>query len=189
MATIMSHAIAATALGLACGPRLPKRAIFYGAMCSMVPDVDVLGFGLGIKYGDPFGHRGFTHSLFFAAVLAALVLLALFHKPADRARWPTVWIYLFLATASHGLLDAMTDGGLGVAFFAPFDNARFFFPWQPIAVSPIGARFFSARGMSVIASEIVWVWLPSAALVLAAFFLRRTFAGEFPRPKLGTGAD
>ncbi len=178
MATILSHAIAATALGFACGPRLPKRAIFYGAVCSMVPDLDVLGFGLGIKYGDPLGHRGFTHSLFFAAVFAALVLLALFHKPADRARWPAVWLYLFLATTSHGLLDAMTDGGLGVAFFAPFDNARFFLPWQPIAVSPIGARFFSAHGASVVVSEIVWVWLPSAALVLAAIFIRRRRTAE-----------
>ena len=181
MATIMSHAVAATALGIACGPRLPKRAIFYGAVCSMVPDLDVLGFGLGIKYGDPCGHRGFTHSLFFAAVFAAFVLLALFHKPADRARWPAIWFYLFLATASHGLLDAMTDGGLGVAFFAPFDNARFFLPWQPIAVSPIGARFFSPRGLAVLTSEALWVWLPSVAMVSAAILFRRSRTRTAPR--------
>ncbi len=50
-----------------------------------------------------------------------------------------VWLFLFVATISHGILDALTDGGLGVAFFAPFVNTRYFFPWTPIKVSPIGA--------------------------------------------------
>ena len=49
--------------------------------------------------------------------------------------------FLFLCTMSHALLDALTDGGLGVAFFSPFSNERYFFPWTPIRVS----RFFSAR--------------------------------------------
>ena len=70
-------------------------------------------------------------------------------------------------TASHGFLDAFTNGGLGVAFFSPFDPTRYFFPWTPIEVSPIGAvRFFSQRGLLVIISELRWVWLPSLALGL-----------------------
>jgi inner membrane protein len=168
MATVLSHAVAAVALGVVCRRKIPGRAIFYGAVSSMVPDLDVLGFGLGIRYGDPFGHRGFTHSLFFAALWAAFVTVVLFLKPADRSRWPAIWFFLFLATASHGLLDAMTDGGLGVAFFAPFDNTRFFLPWRPISVSPIGARFFSPRGMAVMMSEALWIWLPSIAIAGAA---------------------
>jgi membrane-bound metal-dependent hydrolase YbcI (DUF457 family) len=59
-------------------------------------------------------------------------------------------------TASHGVLDAMTDGGLGIAFFAPFDNTRYFFPFRPVKVSPIGLSFFSARGLDVIWSELLW---------------------------------
>ena len=173
MATVFSHAIAAVAFGAVCGRKIPGRAIFYGAVSSMVPDLDVLGFGLGIRYADPFGHRGFTHSLCFAAVWAALVTIVLFLKPTDRSRWPAIWLFLFLATASHGLLDALTDGGLGVAFFAPFDNARYFFPWNPIAVSPIGARFFSPRGLAVLVSEALWIWLPSAAIAGAAILARR----------------
>ena len=47
MATVMSHAIAAVAIGTLFGRAIPGRAIFYGAVCSMVPDLDVLGFGLG----------------------------------------------------------------------------------------------------------------------------------------------
>jgi inner membrane protein len=76
-------------------------------------------------------------------------------------------------TASHGLLDALTDGGLGVAFFAPFDAGRYFLPWTPIRVSPIGLGFFSARGAEVLASEVVWVWLPALALVAAVWAGRK----------------
>ena len=173
MATVLSHAVVAVALGAVCGRTIPGRAIFYGAVSSMVPDLDVLGFGLGIRYGDPLGHRGFTHSLFFVAVWALLVTVVLFFKPAHRSRWPGIWLFLFLATASHGLLDALTDGGLGVAFFAPFDNARYFFPWNPISVSPIGARFFSPRGLAVLASEALWIWLPSVAVAGGAILFRR----------------
>jgi inner membrane protein len=60
----------------------------------------------------------------------------------------------------------MTDGGLGIAFFAPFDNERYFFPWRPIAVSPISVTaFFSERGLAVIRSEILWIWIPCLLLV------------------------
>ena len=87
-----------------------------------------------------------------------------------------VWLYLFLAAASHGLLDAMTDGGLGVAFFSPLDRTRYFFSFTPIAVSPIGSRFFSVRGLSVMLCELRWVWLPSIVFGAAAFTVRRLYA-------------
>jgi inner membrane protein len=80
-------------------------------------------------------------------------------------------------TASHGALDALTNGGLGVAFFAPFSNARYFFPWRPVEVSPIGvAPFFSEWGVRVLESELVWLWLPAAALMLCAWACRRLTA-------------
>lgn len=74
-------------------------------------------------------------------------------------------LLLFFVTDTHGLLDAMTDGGLGIAFFSPFNLQRYFLPWRPIHVSPIGVgRFFSARGLRILWSEIVWVWLPILAI-------------------------
>ena len=83
-------------------------------------------------------------------------------------------MYFFLATASHGLLDAMTDGGLGVTCFAPFDNRRYFLPWTPIRVSPIGIeRFFTARGLAVIQTELLWIWLPAGLLAIPAWMIRR----------------
>jgi len=71
------------------------------------------------------------------------------------------------------VLDAMTDGGLGIAFFSPFHTARYFFPFTPIAVSPIGAHFFSERGLSVLLSEFRWVWFPSIVFAVLAVSARR----------------
>jgi len=140
--------------------KLPShRWIAVGALLTVVPDLDTIGFRFGIQYGDLLGHRGLSHSVAFAVcVSAALAALA-----RDRRTW--VFAYLFLCAVSHGVLDAFTNGGLGVAFFAPFDDARHFFPWRPIQVSPIGlGRFLSGGALRVLRSELLWVVLPSALL-------------------------
>ena len=175
MASLFSHAVVALGIG-ACfyQPRTPKRVWVLGVLCSVIPDVDVIGFRFGIRYGDFWGHRGFTHSLVFAAFLASFVMLLVFRQALPGLRRFALWTYFFLATASHGLLDAMTDGGLGVAFFSPFNNTRYFLPWRPIRVSPIGiSRFFSQRGLEVVQSELLWIWLPAALLMVSAWLIRR----------------
>ena len=176
MASAISHAVAALSIGTAFyTPKMAQRVWIAGALCSMIPDVDVIGFRFGVHYGDFWGHRGFTHSLLFAGVLAAVVAMILFRN-AGIARW-SLFAYLFIATASHGVLDAMTNGGLGVAFLSPFDNQRYFLPWRPIRVSPISAsRFFRAHGLAILQNEFVWIWIPAiafAAAVSAMKFSRR----------------
>jgi inner membrane protein len=153
----MTHAAVAVAMASWVSPRTMAAAAF----CAMLPDADVVAFALRIPYSDMLGHRGLSHSIAFAGLIGGLGY-------AWRRTVPDA-LCLFLATLSHGLLDAMTDGGRGVAFFAPFSGERYFFPWTPIEVSPLGLGFFSARGASVFASELLWVWIPSAA----AFFLAR----------------
>ena len=170
MASAFSHAAAALALGTAILPRpWPRSTLLVGAGCSLLPDADVVGFAIGIPYGHVLGHRGLSHSLAFAAVVAAAGTLAL------RGKWDTrVFLFLLLATASHGVLDALTDGGLGVAFFAPWSGERYFFPWRPIVVSPISpTEFFEARSLRVLWSEALVVGLPSFALLAVATALRR----------------
>ena len=178
MASVFSHSVAAVGIG-ACfyRPDSPRRIWVAGAICSVIPDLDVIGFRFGIRYGDFWGHRGFTHSLLFAALLASAVLPLLFRQATSGLNRIALWSYLFLATASHGFLDAMTDGGLGVAFFSPFNTTRYFLPWRPILVSPIGlTRFFSSRGLAVIQSELLYIWLPSALLLVSAYLVRRRVA-------------
>ena len=144
VASIFSHPVAALGIG-ACfyRPHTPKRICVVGAVCSVIPDLDVMGFRFGIRYGDFWGHRGFTHSFLFAALLASAAILVCFRQVQPGLGRLPIWIYFFLATASHGFLDAMTDGGLGFAFFSPFDNHRCFLPGTPIRVSPIGGGVFS----------------------------------------------
>ena len=101
------------------------------AMFSAIfPDFDVVAFKFGIPYEHPLGHRGFTHSIFFAVCFAALVRWIFFsHVPRNSKKGWMFFTIFFLATVSHGVLDAMTTGGRGVAFFGPFDNTRHFLPW------------------------------------------------------------
>ena len=139
--------------------------------CAIVPDLDVIGFYAGIEYGDLWGHRGITHSLMFACMLAWGTVRYGFpaYHPSQSSGWWGLFLHFFLVTASHGVLDAMTDGGLGVAFLSPFDETRYFFPWRPVKVSPIGiSSFFSLTGLLVLLSEATFIWLPTWLFVKGA---------------------
>ena len=130
MPSAIAHAAPALALIPAFANRAtPARLWIAGALCAAAPDLDVIGFAFGIPYGHWLGHRGVTHGIPFAAALAAAVAWVWFRPLRVRA-----WLYLFFATASHGALDALTNGGLGVALLSPFDTTRYFAPFRPIEV-------------------------------------------------------
>ena len=176
MASAFSHAVVALSLGSA---SLPKRAAarvwFIGAACAVIPDLDVIGFWWGIPYGHVLGHRGLTHSLAFAAGLSGVLTAIAFRDRAWRAVRSRVWLYLFLATASHGFLDALTHGGLGIAFFAPFDDTRYLFPFRPIPAAPLSiVGFFTAEGLRILGSEVVWIWIPAIVLSAIGWLCRKT---------------
>ena len=163
MPTIISH----PAILMAAYPAFRKYQFssttwIAAAICSIVPDFDVIGFQFGIRYGDLLGHRGLTHSIFFAFLLSAIVAFAI-HQKQKLA----TFVLLFGCTLSHGILDAFTDGGLGIAFFSPFSNTRYFFPWRPLQVSPIGiSGFLSGPALSVLMSEIKFMWIPCVVIFL-----------------------
>jgi inner membrane protein len=126
--------------------------MLFWSLLSLAPDVDVIGRGFGIRYADAWGHRGATHSLLFCAALGALIGLL-----AQRAGLPTLrtGVCAVLVLISHPLLDTMTDGGLGCALFWPWSLERFFAPWRPIPVSPIGRAYVSRVGFRVALAELV----------------------------------
>lgn len=138
------------------------------AALSLLPDLDAVSFVLGIPYGAPWGHRGATHSPVFALVVA-LAFAGIFAATGFRGR-RLFWVFLcaFLVTASHGVLDALTDGGRGVEFGWPVDARRFFFPWRPLPVAPIGPRLFAEEGRRVLWTET----LVFAPLLLYALWPR-----------------
>jgi inner membrane protein len=160
------------AMGFAAGTSgAPLRLVAAGVAVAVLPDADVVAWQAGIPYGSAFAHRGFSHSLAFAALVAVAGALAHARLQVDAMR---AWGFLFVACASHGALDAFTNGGSGIAFLWPFTDARYFAPVTPIEVSPIGVRrFLTARGLTVLWSEVLWVWLPCLALACAAFGVRR----------------
>lgn len=176
MPTIFSHAVFAGLAGKAFFTR-PVSVWFWllTALCAMVPDADVVGFSFGVPYGSMFGHRGVTHSIVFALAFGGLVAAINGKFLPTGLSYPRLFVFFALATLSHPLLDMLTDGGAGVALFAPFSSERFFFPWRPIEVSPIGFGFFSQRGFAVIFSELLWVWLPALLVLLASMIFRKLF--------------
>jgi inner membrane protein len=164
---------AARAYDPARGPSWRSMALW--SALSLLPDIDVVGFLRGVPYGAAWGHRGATHSLTLA-ILGGIVT-------GVAARWvrrPVARTMLFacVVLASHGLLDSMTDGGLGIALLWPFSLTRFFAPWRPIVVAPIGADFFTVYGATVAASEVVLF----APLLLYALWPRTRVL-----PRIATG--
>ena len=172
MPTIFSHAIFASAVGTTFGStKHALRFWIFTLICPVLPDLDVLAFVFGIGYGSMFGHRGISHSIAFAIVIG-LIVSALLGSAMQLARWKLA-LYFAAITLSHPLLDMLTDGGLGVALLAPFSSQRFFFPWRPIEVSPIGLGFFSQRGLEVIRSEALLIWVPSILIGAVSLIIRR----------------
>jgi len=172
MCTIMTHPVVPIAMSVLLPAEIASKSLLVaGSICSVVPDLDVIGLSFGLRYNSMFGHRGFTHSILFALALAAFVTFTAFNGTSQNRF--VVFFFLFLSTLSHPILDALTNGGSGVGLLAPFSDRRYFFPWRPIEVSPIGMGFFSRRGLDVFLSELRWVWLPSSGFFLLGHFLKR----------------
>ena len=87
--------------------------------------------------------------------------------------WWLLASFAWVVVVIHSLLDALTDGGLGIAFFTPFDDRRYFLPWRPVRVSPIGLGVFGRWGLRALLSEVVWIWLPLAVVVGVAELIAR----------------
>lgn len=175
MPSLITHSLVGIAAGTTFSDqKMPLKFWGLSVFCATLPDADVIGFFFHIPYGHFFGHRGFFHSPFFGLILSLLVL-TLFFREQKRfsASWWAYLAYFFLITASHGILDALTNGGLGIALLSPFDTTRYFFPFTPIEVSPLGIQaFFSERGLRVMKSEILWVWIPVLILVVLSEGIR-----------------
>jgi inner membrane protein len=171
MASLITHPLVPLVMAVAVGSKVVSwRLLLVGVLLSMAPDLDVIAFRLGIPYEDPLGHRGFTHSL-AAALLVAVTLTPL--APALRATHVATFVFLFLSMASHGVLDAFTRQGLGVAFFWPLEDTRYFFPLHPVESSPVSIkRFLEVRAGAVLRSEALWIWLPLVGAGLLAYWTR-----------------
>lgn len=133
------------------------RLVVVTALVAAAPDLDAIGrpFGRG-DLALLGGHRAVTHSVFFAALAAAAIALS--QRKQAPSRQLRIGLYAAVVVVSHGLLDALSSYGEGVAFFAPFWAYRFKFAWQPF---------------TSILAEVIALWVP-AALVFQLWLKRRT---------------
>lgn len=115
----LTHALAgAVAASAVAGRQIGRRALAIGAVAALLPDVDVFIRSASDPLLAIEHHRGFTHSLVFAAVGGALAATPFLRRP-ER-----VWFFLAATVAwlSHGLLDAATT--YGTQLFWPFSRHR-----------------------------------------------------------------
>jgi inner membrane protein len=153
MASVGHIAVGMTAARVYGDGRVPRwSSLTLWSVLSLLPDADVIGFSAGVPYADPWGHRGATHSLAFSIAAGVAIGLAArwFNRPVGRTA-----VIATVVLVSHAALDAMTDGGLGCALLWPFALTRYFAPWRPIPVAPIGLDFFSRSGGIIALLELV----------------------------------
>jgi inner membrane protein len=184
MATVISHAIVAGALGNLAPAGVPRLRLGVAlGILAVLPGLDVIGFRFGISYGHWLGHRGFTHSILFALIAAAIMPAIAFRSVRMLTR--TWWLLVglgFTAAISHGVLDAFTDAGLGVGFLIPFDDTRYFAPWwRPLATSPLSiSEFFSGPAPRILTNEALWIGPPLVGFVGLVQLVRRIRRRKFP---------
>ncbi len=163
MPSFFGHAAAGIALGAAfTDERTPRRTWILGALCATAPDLDWFTAFLRVHPGNFLAHRGITHSL-LGAVLLALAVYVLGLKQEQRN--PRIGAYLLLASLSHGMLDACTSGPVGVAFFYPFSTSRWGCYWQPFRDAPLpfwpGLRL---PFLGALLGEALWIGGPGLLL-------------------------
>ncbi len=175
MPTAFAHGLVGAALAVAVPTAGSRWRLAAGlSAAAILPDLDVVGFWLGVPYAHDLGHRGFSHSLPFAALLGVLAPITLHRDARGLARLRYALLYA-LATASHGLLDAFTGGGLGVGLWIPFSDERYFAPFRPLMTSSLNpAHAFGQRGLRVLLNESLWIGLPLAVILTARELVRRT---------------
>lgn len=160
MATLYTHAFVGVGLASVLTPR-PKPLLYWllAGFLPIIPDFDAFSTA---AYGSAWGHRGFTHSLIFALGIG-LVAAGATYRFCHVQFWPLFGLF-FLISASHGVLDACTNGGFGIPFLWPFDERRWG-PYGPINVADIAFEWPDPRTSKAVRTELIYVWMPTAVVV------------------------
>jgi inner membrane protein len=117
----LTHGLLGATFGQAVyGKRLGRRALAWGAVIGMTPDLDAV-----MSPTDPMAewiwHRGPTHALWFGPVVGPLVGWLLWRWKGGRLR---EWVALAVVSLfTHPLLDVCTS--YGTQLLAPFSRQRF----------------------------------------------------------------
>lgn len=161
MSSVLGHALAGTVVASAGFPRGASRAragaVALAVAAALTPDLDVVWMALRPGAGDV--HRGVTHGLPFAIVVAG-VLAAVSHRPL---RQPAARLFLvFLAAVtSHLVLDYLMGAGAPIRPLTPFEDRGFS---APLTLVPVA---YYARTPAAYARPTFWLLNARAALIEA----------------------
>ena len=166
---------------------MPLKFWLIAMFCAVLPDISAIFTRFGVSNEALLGHRNFTHSLSFALITGFVAVWLGFREVKLFSRSSiSLWIFFFICTASHGLLDAMTNGGLGIAFYSPFSGERYFLPWTPVDMPEIKPNQFLGKwGKKVIISELIWICLPMLVLMLSVVGFRKWRSRQNPILRVG----
>ena len=103
------------------GKKVGNKAILWGAIAGTIPDLDVILRSFTDEISATQMHRGFSHSIVFAVLIAPLLawIAKKIHfklKDVSFKDWTKLF---FWTTVTHPLLDAHTTWG--TQFFWPFN--------------------------------------------------------------------
>jgi len=124
----LTQGLLGASLGQAlCGRALGRRALVWGALVGMTPDLDVLASPLS-PMAEWLWHRGPTHALVFGPAVGPAIGWLLWKRKGGRLR---DWVRLcVVALFTHPLLDAFTTYGTQLLW--PFSRQRF--AWDAVAI-------------------------------------------------------
>lgn len=166
MSSLVGHGLAGTlASSVACGPqafRGRRVMLWLGAAIALVPDFDVV-IWMVLRPAGISPHRGFSHSLLFAAMSALVFTVA----ARLRARLPlrTALFALLGAAISHPLLDFLMGAGPGIRFLAPFSETGYLF-----ALRAVPTAYYGLSAGSLLAVLLAPRTILGVALEVLIFF-------------------
>ena len=177
MDSVTQIVLGASVAGVCAPAGSRRRALLVGAALGTLPDLDVL-----IDYGGAVEnytyHRGFSHSLFVLAPFALLlwVVLSKFWTPVRQApgRW---FLAIFLALATHPLLDAHTSYGTQLLWpLTPPPVAwSTIFIIDPLYTLPLLAGVLAAlvRPLAESTRKLLW-----SGIITSSIYLGWTWVGK-----------
>jgi inner membrane protein len=151
----------------------PRASIAAFAALALAPDLDLVTGLLGVPPDTPLAHRGISHSLAAAFGLGAMLALLV---RGDLVRRLIPGVFCFLALASHGLLDTMSERGGGPMLLWPISSAGFEFVWRPIPGVETAAHYLTFDAIPTLMVELV-LFSPFIAYALITAFPKRVEKG------------
>jgi inner membrane protein len=154
-----------------CGRTLGRRALTWGALAGMLPDLDIVMNAAG-PMGEFLYHRGITHSLWFGPVVGPALGWLAWRRSGKQAGTLRSWVLLFVvAIFTHPLLDVCTT--YGTQLLTPLSDRRFALDAVAIVdpayslILALGLAIGLWRGPATRASRLV----AASALVLSTAYV------------------